>query len=125
MPLISAIIVVLFGSLTILFDNPIFIKLKPTIINIIFALALFIGNLKGKPLLKLFLEKSLKMPDVAWQILSKRYAILFLVLAIINEIVWRNFSSFWVNFKVFGILGISTLFIISQIPFMNSISKQS
>ena len=128
MPLISAIVVVLFGSLTILFDNPIFIKLKPTIINIFFALALFIGNLKGKPLLKLFLEKSLQLSDIAWQILSKRYAILFLFLALMNEIVWRNFSeSFWVNFKVFGILGISTLFIISQIPFMNknSTSKQS
>jgi intracellular septation protein len=120
MPLFSALVVVFFGALTILFDNPIFIKLKPTIINIIFAITLLIANYKGKPLLKMFLEKSLTMNDKAWQILSRRYAILFIFLAILNEIVWRNFSeSIWVNFKVFGILGISMLFIISQIPFMN------
>ncbi|MBL6785082.1 MAG: septation protein IspZ [Rickettsiales bacterium] len=118
-PLISSLIVVLFGGLTILFDDPVFIKIKPTIINILFAGALLIGNYNQKPLLKLFLDKTLKMSDQAWLILSKRYAYFFFVLAIINEVIWRNFSEdFWVNFKVFGMMTISMIFIISQMPFI-------
>ncbi|MBT4989336.1 MAG: septation protein IspZ [Rickettsiales bacterium] len=123
-PLFSAIIVIFFGGLTIIFGDPIFIKLKPTIINICFALALLIGNMRGKPLLKLFLDKSLSMPDVAWAILSRRYAFLFVILAILNELVWRNFTEdIWVNFKVFGILGISMIFILTQMPFITKNNK--
>ena len=118
-PLFSAIIVAFFGGLTIFFKDPIFIKLKPTIINIGFAIALIVGNIRGKPLLKLFLNKSLSMPDIAWATLSRRYAILFMILAILNEIIWRNFTEdIWVNFKVFGILGVSTVFIFMQMPFI-------
>ena len=118
-PLMSVIIISLFGGLTIIFDDAIFIKLKPTIINILFAIALIIGNLKDKPLLKMFFNGAIEMENSKWKILSLRYAIFFLILAILNEFIWRNFpEEFWVNFKVFGLLAISTIFIFTQMPFI-------
>ena len=105
MLLFSTVLIFVFGSLTIYFNDPFFIKIKVTIVNLIFAGILYTGLLFKKPLLKNLMRGSLKMNDEGWFILSKRWAAFFLFLAICNEIVYRNFSdAFWVNFKLFGIM---------------------
>lgn len=123
MPLFSALILGLFGSLTIFSGDEIFIKIKPTLINLLFAIILLIGYLNRKPFLKILLEGAFSISDKAWMSLSLRWAIFFVGLAVLNEVIWRNFpTDFWVQFKVFGILPISIAFTISQIPFI--IKKQ-
>jgi intracellular septation protein len=117
--LFSAIILAIFGFLTVFLQDEIFIKTKPTIINSIFALILFYGYLVKKPFLAKLLEGQIKMSNQAWLQLSLRWALFFVFLAILNEIVWRNTSTdFWVEFKLFGMTPLSLVFTISQIPFM-------
>tara|TARA_B100000029_G_scaffold501439_1_gene574807 strand:+ start:183 stop:734 length:552 start_codon:yes stop_codon:yes gene_type:complete len=120
-PLISGILITLFGCLTIYFDNPIFIYMKPTIINILFGFTLLFGKYFTKePLLKKFLGKSLILAEEGWNILNKRWIFFFFALAIINEIVWRTQSEeFWVNFKVWGMIPITFIFTAFQIPLIN------
>ena len=120
-PLLSGILITLFGGLTIYFDNPIFIYMKPTIINILFGLSLFFGKYFSKePLLKLILGKSLPLNDKGWNILNFRWIWFFFALAILNELVWRTQSEeFWVNFKVWGLLPISFIFTAFQIGLIN------
>ncbi len=119
MPLISAAILGIFGGLTLLSGDEIFIKIKPTLINLIFAAILFYGYFSGRPLIKYLFADNIKIQDKAWLILSLRWALFFLFLAFLNEIIWRNFSTdFWVNFKVFGVFPLSMIFTLSQIPFM-------
>ena len=120
-PLLSGILVTFFGGLTIYFNNPVFIYIKPTIINILFGLALlFGGNFTNEPILKKILVKSLLLSNEGWGILNKRWVFFFFALAILNEIIWRTQSEeFWVNFKVWGLLPISFLFAASQIPLIN------
>jgi len=121
MPLTSGIIITLFGSLTLYFDNKIFFYMKPTVVNLIFAGILFFGKFfTRKPLLKIFFQNSIKLQDEGWQILSYRWIYFFIFIAILNELAWRTQTeAFWVNFKVWGLLPISFLFIASQIPLMN------
>ena len=120
MPLISLVIIGLFGGLTLYFNDPIFIKLKPTILNGIFASILFISARQKKPLLKLFLSHSVTLTDSNWIKLSYRFAGFFCMVAILNEWVWRHYSeSFWVNFKVFGIIGLTVVFLATQANFLN------
>ena len=121
MPLVSGILITFFGGLTIYFDDPIFIYVKPTIINILFALALFFGKYFTKePLLKKIMGKSLLLSDMGWEILNKRWIFLFLGLAVLNEFVWRTQTEeFWVNFKVWGMLPITIIFTAFQIPLIN------
>ena len=116
-PLIGGILITLFGGLTIYFDNPIFIYIKPTIINILFGLALLFGKYFTKePILKKILGKSIMLSDEGWDILNKRWIIFFFALAFINELVWRTQSEeFWVNFKVWGILPITFIFTVFQV----------
>ena len=117
MPTVGAIIILVFGGLTLYFNNDVFFKMKPTIINILFAGILFIGNLMNKPLLKLLLGETLKLQDTGWNILTIRWISFFIVLAILNEIIWRTQSTdIWVNFKVFGILPLTFIFTLVQIP---------
>ena len=120
-PLISGVLITLFGGLTIYFDNPIFIYMKPTIINILFALALFFGKyFTNEPVLKLILGKTLPMSDEGWKILNNRWTYFFIFLAILNEIVWRTQTEeFWVNFKVWGMLPITFIFTASQVGLIN------
>ena len=120
-PLLGGILITLFGGLTIYFDNPIFIYMKPTIINILFALALFFGKyFTNEPVLKLILGKTLPMSDEGWRILNSRWTYFFIFLAILNEIVWRTQTEeFWVNFKVWGMLPITIIFTGFQIPLIN------
>ena len=117
MPTLGAGIVIIFGGLTIIFDNKIFIFMKPTIINIIFAAILYGGIIFKKPLLKYLLGTALKLKDDGWNILTIRWIAFFIALAILNEIVWRTMSEeFWVSFKVFGILPITFIFTMTQFP---------
>jgi intracellular septation protein len=117
MPTVGAGIVLLFGGLTIYFDNDVFFKMKPTIINILFAVILYGGILINKPLLKYLLGAALKLEEAGWKILTQRWIGFFIALAILNEIVWRTQSTdVWVNFKVFGILPITFIFTMTQFP---------
>ena len=115
----SALILGFFCGLTIFFEDEYFIKIKPTIINLIFAGILFYGNFIQKPMLKYLLGEQIKVSLESWKIMSFRWACFFCALAFLNEIIWRNFSTdFWVQFKVFGMMTISMIFTISQIPFI-------
>jgi len=120
-PLISCILIVFFGGLTLYLDNPIFIYIKPTIINLIFAITLIAGKyIFKKNLLKIFFQNKLKLTEEGWSLFANRWAYFFLFLAIINEIVWRTQSeSFWVNFKVWGLLSATLIFTLSQTSFLN------
>ncbi len=111
-PLLGGIFITLFGGLTIYFDNPIFIYIKPTIINILFGIGLLVGKFfTDEPLLKKMLGKSFSLTEEGWKILNLRWVYFFFGLALLNEIVWRTQSEeFWVNFKVWGILPITIIF---------------
>ena len=118
MPLASGIVITFFGGLTLYFDNPVFIYVKPTVVNILFALVLIFGKFFSKePLLKKLFKNSFKLLDEGWNKFNDRWILFFFFLAILNEIVWRTQSEeFWVNFKVWGLLPISFLFTVLQIP---------
>ena len=120
-PLIGGIVISLFGGLTLYFDNKVFFYMKPTVVNLVFAAILFFGRFfTQKPLLKIFFQKSIKLQDEGWRKLSYRWIYFFIFIAILNEVVWRTQTeAFWVNFKVWGLLPISFLFIASQMPLMN------
>ena len=117
MPLLSGILITLFGGLTIYFNNPVFIYIKPTIINILFGLTLLFGKyFTNEPIIKKILGKSVALTEVGWNLLNKRWILFFFTLAIINELVWRTQSEeFWVNFKVWGMLPITFIFAALQI----------
>ena len=117
MPTVGAAIVLLFGGLTIYFDNDVFFKMKPTIINVIFAVILYGDILINKLLLKYLRGAALKLEEAGWKILTQRWIGFFIALAVLNEIVWRTQSTdIWVNFKVFGILPITFIFTMTQFP---------
>lgn len=119
MPLIAALTLGIFGGITVFSGDDYFIKIKPTLINCIFASILFFGYFTKKPLISYLFGGELKMKGDAWHIMSFRWGCFFLFLALLNEIVWRNFSvDFWVDFKVFGILPITMVFMITQMPFI-------
>ena len=117
MPTAGAAIVLIFGGLTIYFDNEVFFKMKPTILNFLFAAILYGGILINKPLLKYLLGAALKLEEAGWKLLTQRWIGFFIALAILNEIVWRTQSTdIWVSFKVFGILPITFIFTMTQFP---------
>ena len=120
-PLVSGVLITLFGGLALYFDNKIFFYMKPTIINILFAAVLFFGKyFTNKPLLKIFFQNALDLEDEGWKKLNYRWIYFFIFVAILNEVVWRTQSEpFWVNFKVWGLLPISFLFAASQVPLIN------
>ena len=120
-PLLSGIFITFFGGLTIYFDNPVFIYIKPTIINILFGLALLFGKFfTNEPILKKMLGKSMQLTDEGWKILNSRWVYFFFALALLNEIIWRTQSEeFWVNFKVWGILPLTIIFTAFQISIIN------
>jgi intracellular septation protein len=119
-PLIGAVFVVVFGGLTLWLQNETFIKVKVTLVNLLFGTILLSGLAFRKQFLKLVLGEALKMDDEGWRILTLRWGLFFFALALLNEIVWRTVSTdVWVNFKVFGILPITLLFALSQAPLMS------
>ena len=120
-PLIGGVLITLFGGLTLYFDNKIFFYMKPTIINLLFALVLFFGKFfTKKPLLKIFFQNAFNLEDEGWKKLNYRWISFFIFVAVLNEIVWRTQSEvFWVNFKVWGLLPISFIFAATQVPVIN------
>jgi|TARA_A100001011_G_scaffold160950_1_gene169321 intracellular septation protein len=120
-PLLSGVLITFFGGLTIYFDNPVFIYIKPTIINILFAFALIFGKyFTNEPILKKLMGGSISLTDEGWEVLNKRWIYFFFGLAMLNEIVWRTQSEeFWVNFKVWGLLPITFIFTAFQISLIN------
>ena len=120
-PLLSGVLITLFGGLTIYFDNKIFFYMKPTIINLLFAAVLLFGKyFTQKPLLKIFFQNAFNLEDEGWKKLNYRWIGFFIFVAVLNEIVWRTQSEvFWVNFKVWGLLPISFIFAASQFPLIN------
>jgi intracellular septation protein len=119
LPLFTAAILSIFAIATLYTGDSTFIKLKPTILNFLFSITLFGGLALNKGLMKNILGSKLNMNDAAWLTFSKRWAYLFLTLAALNEIVWRNFSEgTWVKFKVFGLISITLIFLVSQFSFI-------
>jgi len=119
MPLITAVIVGIFGGLTLWLKDETFIKMKPTIVEALFSAVLFGGLLFGRPLLKPLMEAAWPMDDTGWRILTRRFACFFAAMAILNEIVWRTQSTdFWVTFKVFGLMGLTLAFAVTQASLM-------
>ena len=117
-PLTSGVLIGLFGGLTLYFDNKVFFYMKPTIINLLFAGALFFGHyVTKKNLLKIFFQNKLNLKNEGWKKLNYYWIYFFLFVATVNEIVWRTQSElFWVNFKVWGLLPITILFTASTLP---------
>ncbi len=119
MPLVSGVVVVVFGGLTLALQDKTFIMMKPTIVNTLFGLVLLGGLAFGKPLLSVVLDSMFTLTDEGWRRLTLRWALFFLFLAVVNEVVWRTQSEdFWVNFKVFGIMPITVIFALSQTPLL-------
>ena len=120
-PLIGGVIISLFGGLTLYFNNPVFIYMKPTIVNLIFAFALIFGKIfLNKNFLEFFFKTAFQLDEKGWSKLNFRWAYFFVFLAILNEIVWRTQpETTWVNFKVWGLLPLTFVFTAFQIPLIN------
>jgi intracellular septation protein len=119
MTVASAVIVTVFGGLTIALENETFIKLKPTIIYLLFSGVLFGGLVLRKPLLEIVFDQMFHLTEEGWRKLTLRWVLFFLALAVLNEIVWRNVSTdTWVSFKVFGALPLTFLFALLQVPLL-------
>ena len=117
MPLVSGVVVFVFGGLTLYLQDDVFIKMKPTIINTLFGVALLGGLWFGKSLLGYVFDSAFSLDAEGWRKLTLRWGLFFLFLAVVNEIVWRSFSTdAWVAFKVWGIMPITLVFTLSQMP---------
>ncbi|HHN67244.1 MAG TPA: septation protein A [Thermopetrobacter sp.] len=119
MPLVALVFVLIFGGLTIWLHDATFIKLKVTLVNALFGAILLGGLMFRRPLLQLVMGRSVDMDDEGWRKLTWRWGLFFFFLAALNELVWRNVSTeTWVNFKVFGLIGLTILFAVLQAPLM-------
>ena len=119
LPLLTAGLVALFGGLTLWFDDPRFIKMKPTVVQVALGLLLIVSGSFRRPLLSVMLGGSFDLEPQHWRRLSLRYGLFFLAMAGLNEYIWRNFSTdVWVNFKFFGLTGLTVLFSLTQVAFL-------
>jgi intracellular septation protein len=126
MPLVSGAVVLVFGTLTLYLRDDTFIKLKPTLVYLIFAAVLGAGLLLKKPLLELLLGSAFNLSDEGWRKLTVRWVLFFVAMAVVNEVVWRNFSTdVWVSFKAFGFLPITFLFALAQMPLIQRYSEEA
>ena len=126
MPLVTGLFVLVFGGLTIWLQDDHFIKIKPTIVNALFAAALFAGLLAGHSLLKIVFGEVFRLTDQGWRKLTIRWACFFTLLALLNEVVWRSFSTdVWVSFKVFGIMPLTMIFAIAQMGLLKQYEPRS
>ncbi|MEM6934195.1 MAG: septation protein A [Pseudomonadota bacterium] len=119
MAVVTAVVVTVFGGLTLWLQDDTFIKMKPTIVNGIFAVTLFVGLTQGRSYLKYLMGDSMPLTDEGWIIFTKRWVGFFLFMALLNEAIWRTQSTeFWVTFKTFGNLPLTLLFMVSQYPLL-------
>jgi len=119
MPIVSGVIVLVFGGLTLYLRDETFIKIKPTIVYTMFAALLVVGLLWKKPMLELLFGPVFTLTEEGWRKLTIRWALFFAAMAVVNELVWRNVSTdAWVSFKAFGFLPLTFLFAIAQVPLM-------
>lgn len=126
MPLMSGVLALVFGTLTVFFKDPIFLKLKPTITMSLFGIILIGGLLARKNFLKMLMGSELVMTDAVWRTFTLRYGLFFFAMAALNEAVWRTQSEeIWATFKVFGILGLTILFSFSQAPLIMKGMKEA
>jgi intracellular septation protein len=117
MAIVNAVVVTVFGGLTLALNDSLFIKIKPTIVNTLFGIILLGGLSMGKLFLPIVLDSVMRLTEVGWRKLTLRWGLFFFVLAAINEIVWRTQTEdFWVGFKVWGIMPITIAFALSQTP---------
>jgi intracellular septation protein len=125
MPLVSGVIVLVFGGLTLYLRDETFIKLKPTIVYTLFAVLLTAGLVWKKPVLELLFGPVFTLTEEGWRKLTLRWALFFAVMAVVNELVWRNVSTdAWVSFKAFGFLPLTFLFAVLQVPLMQRYSTE-
>ena len=124
-PLISGMLVAVLGGLTLALNNEHFIKIKPTLVNLLFA-GVLLGGVYGfkKGLLRYVLDMAFALTDEGWRVMSRNWGFFFVALAVLNEAIWRNFSTdFWVDFKVFGMFTLTMLFAVSQMRLIGKYSN--
>lgn len=115
----STIVIGGFALAAFIFDDKRFVFMKPTVMNVIFGLAILGGVIFKKNVIKLLMGSAFELPDDKWNILAIRWAIFFFAMAALNEVIWRTFSEeFWANFKVFGFFPLTILFTLTQVPFL-------
>lgn len=116
---VTFVIVMVMGGLTLYLQDETFVKMKLTIVNGLFASVLLIGLLRGQLYIKMIMEMAFEMDDIAWRILTRNYVLFLVVMAAVNEIIWRTQSTdFWVNFKTFGYMGATFVFMMTQMPML-------
>ena len=120
MPIVSGIFLLIFGGLTLYLQDETFIKIKPTLVNVLFAMILWAGLFFRRPLLKYLFGSVFSLSDLGWRSLTIRWSFFFVLLAVLNEIVWRTQTTeFWIQFKLFGVLPLTLVFSAAQLPLMN------
>ncbi|MSO66235.1 MAG: septation protein A [Pseudolabrys sp.] len=125
MPIVTAVIVLVFGGLTLVLHDELFIKLKPTIIYVLFGGTLLVGLALDKPFLSIMFDQMFHLTAEGWRKLTWRWALFFLFLAVINEIVWRTQTTdFWVSFKLFGVVPLTLVFGALQYPLLVKYSAE-
>ena len=120
MPLVSGLFIFTFGGLTLILQDETFIKLKPTIVNLLFATILSVGLLMRTPLLQKLFGSVMNLTNEGWRLLTTRWIVFFVVLACLNELVWRTQTTeLWIQFKLFGVMPLTLAFSIAQLPLIN------
>ncbi len=124
MPVVTAVVLAIFGTLTFIFQDTTFIKIKPTIVNALFGSVLLGGLLFRQSLLKYVFGEVYKLKPEGWLVLTVRWGIFFFVLAALNELVWRLFPDYWVPFKVWGVMPLTILFSVLQLPVLSKYAPE-